>query len=424
MAGGPRLHFALVRAARTFCALVAVLLAAACGAGGGQADPADVDPLDVPDTVAAGPAGAEFYDPGQPPDGAAPGDLVWARRIIAPRGVDGYLVLYWSTDVDDALVPVSAVVYRGSDAPASAPILAWAHGTHGLGRECAASIDRYTTRPVDLTFESRVVDLGMVFVATDYAGLGTPGVHPYMVNRSAARNVLDSARAAARLAGVGSRPRTILAGESQGGAATLVAAEIFPSYAPDLAVRAVVALAPPSRLRELDEALDGGAYFGYVLMTVHGYQGTYPELEALSEHLTPRGEQALERIATWCTDDILRRLAGGRGAEYGVDAIVNSPEFEARLEENEPGHHRPGAPVMIVHGEEDETIPVRHTHELVERYCEASASVAASFVDGAGHLVLREALDEVHEYVRDRLSGQPLPVECGAGFDHDHDHDD
>ena len=41
---------------------------------------------------------------------------------------------------------------------------------------------------------------GYVVVATDYEGLGTPGVHAYLVGLSEARAVLDSVRAARNLA--------------------------------------------------------------------------------------------------------------------------------------------------------------------------------------------------------------------------------
>jgi hypothetical protein len=39
---------------------------------------------------------------------------------------------------------------------------------------------------------------GYVVVATDYPGLGTPGIHPYLIGISEARAVLDSVRARAQ----------------------------------------------------------------------------------------------------------------------------------------------------------------------------------------------------------------------------------
>ena len=45
----------------------------------------------------------------------------------------------------------------------------------------------------------QLVDAGYVVAATDYEGLGTPGVHPYLVGESEGRSVLDAARAARAL---------------------------------------------------------------------------------------------------------------------------------------------------------------------------------------------------------------------------------
>ena len=40
------------------------------------------------------------------------------------------------------------------------------------------------------------LDAGYVVAATDYEGLGTPGLHPFLVGESEGRSVLDAARAA------------------------------------------------------------------------------------------------------------------------------------------------------------------------------------------------------------------------------------
>ena len=45
----------------------------------------------------------------------------------------------------------------------------------------------------------RWLKAGYAVVRTDYEGLGTPGVHPYLVGRSEGRSVLDAVRAARAL---------------------------------------------------------------------------------------------------------------------------------------------------------------------------------------------------------------------------------
>jgi pimeloyl-ACP methyl ester carboxylesterase len=56
--------------------------------------------------------------------------------------------------------------------------------------------------------------------------------------------VLDAARAARQLDGAGAGGRVVLAGHSEGGHAVLWAAELATSYAPELQVTGVAALAP------------------------------------------------------------------------------------------------------------------------------------------------------------------------------------
>jgi pimeloyl-ACP methyl ester carboxylesterase len=85
-----------------------------------------------------------------------------------------------------------------------------------------------------------------VIVATDYVGLGTAGPHPYLIGQGEARSVLDSVRAARQMPQLSLQPATVVWGHSQGGHAALWAGALAPSYAPDVHVLAVAALAPAS----------------------------------------------------------------------------------------------------------------------------------------------------------------------------------
>ena len=77
---------------------------------------------------------------------------------------------------------------------------------------------------------------GYAVMRTDYQGLGTPGVHPYLVGESEGRSVLDIIRAARDLdSSIGKR--FLIAGHSQGGQAALFAAGEANSWTPDLKLR-------------------------------------------------------------------------------------------------------------------------------------------------------------------------------------------
>jgi pimeloyl-ACP methyl ester carboxylesterase len=96
---------------------------------------------------------------------------------------------------------------------------------------------------------------GYVVVATDYPGLGVPGmIHPYLIGASEGRAVLDSVRAARDLPDAGASNRLAVWGHSQGGQASLYTGELAASYAPDLKLVGVAAAAPATYLVELFDA--------------------------------------------------------------------------------------------------------------------------------------------------------------------------
>jgi hypothetical protein len=125
-------------------------------------------------------------------------------------------------------------------------VVAWAHPTSGLADHCAPS--RHGMRGLACMhgWLDALLRRGYVVVATDYEGLGTPGLHPYLVGASEGHAVLDGVRAAARLRGAGVGGRTVAWGFSQGGHAALWTGEVARAYAPDVRLSGVVMPASPA----------------------------------------------------------------------------------------------------------------------------------------------------------------------------------
>jgi pimeloyl-ACP methyl ester carboxylesterase len=399
---------------RSLALFTAIVLAVSgCAAFSGSAATAK-----LPSHVKLGPDGVAFYDAPPVPSGAKAGDLIWARPLKAPAGSVGYAILYWSTAVTGKLVPVSGVFFHptGQRPSGPLPILAWAHGTFGLGDECAPSRDYLRGGGASLALVRLTSRERVAFVATDYEGLGTPGSHPYMVNEAAGRNVLDSIRAAARFTGAGTNVAAMVMGQSQGGSAALFAAELQPTYAPELRLRGAVGVSAPSQMGKLDSQLSGGHYFGYVLMTVYGYEAAYPELAGRDRALTAAGRTALQQIPSECGDKILADFDGRPEVEFGVAPVMHAPDFSGLLARNDPGQRKTGVPILVVHGEDDDTIPVQNTRDLVRRYCSNDTTVTAKFYPGKGHVdVLNAALPDIVSYLSDRLADKPAESTCGSG---------
>jgi acetyl esterase/lipase len=124
---------------------------------------------------------------------------------------------------------------------------------------------------------------GYVVVATDYPGLGTPGIHPYLIGVSEGRAVLDSVRAARDLPDAGASNRFAVWGHSQGGHASLYTGELAASYAPDLKLVGVAGAAPATYLAELFDA-DKSSPVGKELTAMAIYSELYhvPSIEQLA----------------------------------------------------------------------------------------------------------------------------------------------
>ena len=125
----------------------------------------------------------------------------------------------------------------------------------------------------------------MIVVATDYQGLGTPGIHPYLVGQSEAQGVLDAARAARNLEGRAASNTVVVIGYSQGGQAALFAGQIAQSYAPELYLAGVVAIGPVTSVTELAPTVPGDgtdADAGFAATALYAWSATYGNLPLAS----------------------------------------------------------------------------------------------------------------------------------------------
>lgn len=369
----------------------------------------------LPAGVKAGPEGEAFYrPPADAPDGAKPGDLIWARPLTAPEGTEGFGIMYWSTNLQDKLVPVSGVLFAPTaKAQGRRNILAWAHGSFGLADQCSPSLGYFQGNGASLPVVSMATGSGAIFVASDYEGLGTPAEHPFMVNEVTGRNVLDSIRAAERFTGAGADANAVVMGHSEGAGAGLLAADMHADYAPELRLVGTIAVSPPSNMALLHTQLDGSEYFAYQLLLLRGYRAAYPEVAAAEGSLTAEGRAALAAVDTTCTEKLTDSYMRRNEADFGFGPVFESPAMRKALQDNEPAQVHTDVPIFIVHGEADGTLIPDNSRDLHKRYCTQGAPVIAKFYPGKGHLdVLNAALPEILPYVTNRLAGTPGVAVC------------
>jgi alpha-beta hydrolase superfamily lysophospholipase len=367
----------------------------------------------APSAAAAVKDGADFYTPPTNMPKKAPGTIIRSTPITAPSGAKAWKVLYHSRSVngDDIAVSGVVVVPTGAAPKDGRPVVTWAHGTEGLGDDCAPSKDADTA--TTLAFVKQLVDAGYVVAATDYEGLGTPGVHPYLVGESEGRSVLDAARAARLLKGSGAGDRVLVAGHSQGGQAALFAGELAKSYAPELDVLGVAAAAPAADVEHilpLAAGISGAA--GYLAMGIQGFHAAYPEADPATV-LSPDAAAKSQAATTQCAADVMRAFQGVSGPAVLARDPLSIPAIRKLLHENSAGNRPAGAPLLIVQGSADTTIPKVLTDAFDVKACAAGATVDYRVYEGATHTtVIVAAQDDVVQWLADRVAGKPAPTTC------------
>jgi alpha-beta hydrolase superfamily lysophospholipase len=412
----------------------ALALVAACSSGGSSTPAVQVSSTGAPITgaaattaapgIAAGeragaPEGDAFYTPPDPLPAGQPGDVIWSRPFTGPSGSQGFQVLYLSTTVDGQPVAVSGVVIAPAAGASPAPaegrtVLSWAHGTTGMGDDCAPSKEYPTGRASETLLAQLAVARGFVYTATDYQGLGPPGDHPYLVGLSEGRNVLDAARAAERLTGSGASAtsKVVVWGHSQGGGAALFAAELAPTYAPDLHVVGAIAGAPAAKLAGVAAADGGGAYTGFGLMALVGFHAGYPAL-SYDAVLNEAGKTAATTVANQCSDEILREYAGDPLTDFLTADPAKVPGWSGAYLANEAGHTATTVPIFLYHGDADALIPVSVSKTLLHDYCKLGVPVSLKTYPGADHIsVITAAVNDIIAFANARLAGTPAPSSC------------
>lgn len=350
--------------------------------------------------------------PDPAPD-VAPGTLLGSAPIAGggPMGAKAYRLIYASRSVSGAPIAVTGFAYVPSGpAPKGGwPVLSYAHGTVGLADRCAPSRKLGAAEQfIGLSF----VGLGMAVVATDYEGLGTPGRHPYLVGESEGRGVLDIVRAARQLPSESLSARTLIWGHSQGGHAALFAGQLASTWAPELTLLGVVAGAPPSQLTSVADSISTSPYRGYLFMVAAGLAAADPSLN-LNDVLTEKGQQLLPVVDTGCNSEVFKTFSVDP-----LDALIKRDGFRsgpwaAALLANEPGKVRIPAPVLIVHGDRDEQIPVATSATLLSRMCAVKTPTRRVVYRGQDHTgAALVSLFDVITFASDRLAGKVAKSSC------------
>ncbi|MGW0174686.1 lipase family protein [Rhodococcus sp. NPDC003322] len=308
-----------------------------------------------------GPVSATAAPPAEHGTVVATAELPQMARL--PEAVSQRQLTYWTEGPTGAPALSTGGVYvPAGTAPAGGwPVVAWAHGTTGVGDDCAPA-HGYDTTWLTRDYVSAWLQQGYAVVATDYVGLGTEGTHAYLHGRSEGRAVIDMVRAAHAETPELS-PAWVVVGHSQGGHSAMFAAHEATRYAPELDYRGAVATGTPANLEMLlplggpgfpDLGLNGLTVFAAYI--IDGIRVARPDLP-IDDYLTPAGAALVKDSESLCYLE-MRDRAG----KFGVGEMLSRPLNEPRIREALldylavpiTGYDRP---VFVGQGLRDQTVP-------------------------------------------------------------------
>ncbi|MEH3153862.1 MAG: alpha/beta hydrolase [Gordonia paraffinivorans] len=272
-----------------------------------------------------------------------PGTLIRSvpldRSLWVRAAGDARRFLYSSVDQHGKpAVSTAAVFLPRSRPPAGGwPVVAWAHGTVGIGDDCTPSAQKRSQRDDD--YISHWLDQGYAVVGTDYTGLGTPGLMSYLNGDVEARSVVDSVIALRQL-DLATSPRWVIVGQSQGAGAAMNAARRATELGRGrgLDYRGVVATGTPANIESII-ALGGPSFppvrlpvglTTYLAYIIAAAREARPDLP-IDGILTPVGRSVAGLAETMCLPEFEKRLTGVDVRSFFARPISSIPNARAEL---------------------------------------------------------------------------------------------
>ncbi|GGS48036.1 lipase family protein [Actinokineospora fastidiosa] len=379
-------------------------------------------------TLAAAPAGHaqsapqprddSFYEPPSPLPSGAPGDVIRSRPTTAVAVADrakAWQVMYRSTDaLGQPMAVVGTVLVPNGVDPATAPVVSFAAGTHGPAFRCRVSYMSQIGAFYEQPAVNDMLAQGWVVLMTDYEGYRPQPKTTYVTGRSEGHAVIDMVRAAQRMpeVRVGASSKVMFRGYSQGGGASLWAAELAPQYAPELNLIGVVAGGVPADLVQVTLFLEGKFGFGFLLYALSGLDNAYPELD-LEKYLNDTGRAAVAEMAAGdCTLELLVKYQGKRLNEFMTTSPVLTEAWLARVQENKLGGAAIGVPVLQYHGIDDNIVAYRQAKQLSADYCAKGVALTWKELPKDHIAMVFHGNKDALAFMKDRVAGAPAAPTC------------
>jgi pimeloyl-ACP methyl ester carboxylesterase len=326
------------------------------------------------------------------------GDLITSAPLDPALSVAGageaFRILYSTPNQrnEPAVSTAAVFVPHGAPPPGGWPVIAWAHGTVGLGDDCTPSARPRSDR--DNEYLSHWLDQGYVVVGTDYVGLGTPGLMSYLNSVSQARSVVDSVPAVHQM-DLPLSPKWAIVGQSQGGGAAVNSAwwATRLTEGTGLDYRGVVATGTPANIERVVRQAGPDVRVGpvppaalsYTTFILAGLREARPDL-GVDNVLTPRGRELVEKAETLCKSVMDHQVAGTTLNELFSAPMSSLPGIDEALDTymGTPidGYDRP---IFLGQGMQDTDVPPVSTLTLYQQLADHNQNVELHTYPDADH---------------------------------------
>ena len=280
---------------------------------------------------------AAFFSPPSPLPGR-PGDVIWARLSTTPaldvygtfsgitaespapnipgswpsRKAEVWHVMYHTTNRAGESRAAMAKIIVDRARVAGSKLIVSMHGWTGLGDNCGVFGNTLLSGALAqaASLLTYVAD-GYSVVIPDGPGVGVPGRTTTMISADGTRAILDAAYAG--LLFVGGTPEVMVHGHSLGGLMVYGVGGEATTYAPELRIRGIVALAPagmsgpgsalfdPNRVNTSSSSIDVSNGIAHLMQLEAAYGS---KAIPLAKYLTPRGMALAKKFDTMCNSDM------------------------------------------------------------------------------------------------------------------------
>ena len=347
---------------------------------------------------------------------AEPGTIIRAEALsVDVPGAHAYRMLYTSAR-PDGTPAVSGGMLFIPDGPAPAggrKVVAWAHGTLGMGDACAPS---RSTNPLQDTnnWLDEMIHLGWIVVSTDYVGMGTPGPNLYLVAEAEVADVVNSVRAVRNFPESGAGSSYVVWGHSQGGHSALWSGHLAPAMAPDLTLLGVAAAAPAAEL-PLIMGAQWNTTVGWVIgpEIVQSWPVVYPQLP-LDGYISTEGQAQGKRLAYECIQ--AAAIEGLARTSLGQEFFLVDPVPTAwgdRAMDQTPRPLPASMPVFIGQSTADTVVLPWPNAVLQEKWCSNGSVIDMLWIGEVSHQDTAMTIGPTAvAWMADRFAGRPATRTC------------